>query len=258
VSGEFGADYDSIVCWERRLARETPLFERLFEEHGVTSLADVGCGTAKHAVTFAGWGIEVWGLDPDEGMLAAARGNAHDAGANIHFALAGFGEVARTAGQVDAVTSLGNAFMHAGDTVGVGRALADFAAALRPGGLLVVHMLNQDRIENQGLRSLPPIVRSTPDGELVVLKLIDHEDDSFIFEFVQMRRLPREPEAAVDEPSEWVIEPRRSRHLKILSDTMRSELESAGFAQVRVLGDHTGRPLDIEEDESAIWVAVKR
>lgn len=258
MSGDFGARYDSIVNWDKRLTREAPFFEQLFADHGVTSLADVGCGTAKHAIMFAGWSVEVWALDPSEEMLEAARDNVTDAGVNVHLALAGFGEVARTVGRVDAVVSLGNAFPHVDGVEGARAALADFAEAIRPGGPLVIHMLNHDRIEQQGLRFLPAVMRAGDDGETVVVKVIDHFEDYYEFEFVQLTRPLRDAGFAAAEPSEWTAHSHRSRHAKMLGDMMRTELERADFKDVRVFGEHSGRELDVANDESAIWVATRR
>ena len=258
MSGEFGAQYDSIVRWDKRLTREAPFFKQLFRDHEVTSLADVGCGTAKHAILFAGWGIEVWALDPSEEMLIAARENVHEAGLNVHLALAGFGDVAGTVGQVDAVISLGNAFPHVSDVAGLRQALCDFAEAIRPGGPLVIHMLNHDRIEQQQVRLLPTVMRSGDDGETVVIKVIDHAEDHYVFEFVRLMRPARPKDVVLERPSDWIIEAHRSRHAKILGETMRAELETAGFGDIQALGDHSGRALDVDSDESAIWVATRR
>ena len=257
MSDRYGGAYDSIVRWDKRLAREAPFFQELFAKRGVTSLADVGCGTAKHAILFSTWDIEVWALDPSEEMLEGARENALEAGANIHFALAGFGEVAATSGQVDAAVSLGNALPHVGDLEGLRIALADLAEAIRPGGLLVVHMLNHDRLDAQGLRLLPSVMRSGEAGDTVTVKAIDHAEDHYVFEFVRLTRPNRPAGLGDDEPSEWAAVSSRSRHTKILGKTMRAELASAGFGEIDVFGNHSGKPLDVAEDESAIWVATR-
>jgi SAM-dependent methyltransferase len=257
MSEGFGGEYDSVVRWDRRLAREAPFFERLFAEHGVTSLADVGCGTGRHAVLFASWTIEVWALDPSEEMLEQAREHAYEAGANVHFALAGFGEVERTVGEVDAIVSLGNALPHVGDVDALRVAFADMAAALRPGAPLVLHLLNHDRIEREQLRLLPSVLRSGEKGETVVAKVIDHAEDHYVIEFVRLMRPHRSPEMLEDEASSWTVDSRRSRHAKLLGETIRGELQAAGFTDIEALGDHSGRPLDVARDESAIWVAVR-
>lgn len=253
----YGGNYDSIVRWDKRLPREAPFFRQLFESCGVASLADVGCGTAKHAVMFAGWGIEVWALDPSEEMLTSARANIEESGSGVHLALAGFGEVASAVGEVDGVVCLGNAFMHAGDAEGVMAALEDFAAAIRPGGPLVIHMLNQDRIVKHGMRMLPSAFRSGGEGDTVAVKLIDHGDDYLDFEFVRLMRAERSAEADADAPSEWTVEAQRTRHPKILGPMLRRQLEAVGFGEIKAYGDHTGRTLDPDDDESAIWVAIR-
>jgi SAM-dependent methyltransferase len=257
VSDRYGGEYDSVVRWDKRLAREAPFFKDLFEERDVTSLADVGCGTGKHAILFSTWGIEVWGLDPNEEMLEGARENAHEAGANVHLALAGFGEVHKTVGEVDAAVSLGNALPHVGDIGTLRVALADLAEAIRPGGPLVIHMLNHDRIDSQGLRLLPSVMRSCEMGDTVTIKAIDHAEDHFMFEFVRVQRTHRPDGAADDEPSVWTAEAHRSRHAKILGATLREELEAAGFRDIEVFGDHSGNALDVTSDESGIWVATR-
>ncbi|MBE0418499.1 MAG: class I SAM-dependent methyltransferase, partial [Coriobacteriia bacterium] len=119
-------DYDRMVDWEKRLAREGPFFRSLFEERGVRSVLDVGCGSGKHAIMFASWGLEVAGADPSEAMLAQARENARESGADVTFVSAGFGELGGAlAGTFDAVTCLGNALPHVGGVEGLHDALTD-------------------------------------------------------------------------------------------------------------------------------------
>jgi SAM-dependent methyltransferase len=257
VSGRgYGADYDTIVRWEKRLAREAPLFERLFDEHGVRSVADVGCGTGQHAIMFAKWGLEVFALDPSPEMLDQARANAADAGVEITFAEVGFGKVADAVGSVDAAVSLGNALPHVADIADFESAMTDLGTAIRPGGVLVLHFLNHDRLDQQHVRMLPPVIRETDEGDTVVLKVIDHEPDHYIFEFTGLTRSRPAGRDAM-EASDWEIDPRRSRHTKLLADTVRGALESAGFGEIEVLGDHSGRALDVATDESAIWVGTR-
>ncbi|TLM98551.1 MAG: class I SAM-dependent methyltransferase, partial [Actinobacteria bacterium] len=67
------SDYDQFVDWDKRLAREAPLFEAVFSEAGVRSVIDVGAGSARHAIMFGRWGLEVDAVDPDDSMLAQAE-----------------------------------------------------------------------------------------------------------------------------------------------------------------------------------------
>ena len=52
-----GDDYDRMVSWQGRLAREEAFFQRLFDENGVHSVLDAACGTGMHAIAFARRGL---------------------------------------------------------------------------------------------------------------------------------------------------------------------------------------------------------
>ncbi len=257
------ADYDQMVDWDKRLAREAPFFRRLFDEVGVDRLADVGCGSGKHAIMFQEWGIEVTGIDPSESMLAQARENAARAGVAIEFLEGGFGDVAALAGTgLDAVITLGNGLPHVGGEAELRTAFADLAVALRPGGVVVLHLLNHERLIGQRIRMMPPTVRTTPEGDRVFLKVLDYRDDGILFDFVTLTRaLGAEPSAdnafAEDDPEAtgWHLRSRRSLHTALPVSLLQVTLREAGFSEIEAFGDHAGRALHVDTDESVIVVA---
>ncbi len=256
-------DYDQMVDWDRRLAREGPFFRDVFERAGVRRLIDVGCGSGKHAIMFSEWGIEVIGVDPSEPMLLQAGDNAAAAGADVRFVEGGFGELERIVGtDWDAVTTLGNGLPHVDGADGLTDALADFAAVLRPGGVAVLHLLNHSRLIESQTRMMPAVFRETPEGDRVFLKVIDYVDEGIMFDFVT---LTRDPEAgpspggafAVDDPAAtgWHLRSRRSIHTALPIEMLLEALSTAGFDAIDSFGDHSRRPLSRSEDESVIVVA---
>ncbi len=266
-----GEHYHEMVDWTSRLARELPFFLQLFEDAGVKRIADVGCGSGAHAVAFASEGYEVVGIDPSPGMLAQAEDVARAAGVDVPFVQGAFGGVTSIArrtfgGPVDAVITLGNGLPHVDGMMGARLTFADFADALRSGGVLVLHLLNHARLQNKQPVSLPPKIRRLSDGRIaVVLRILDYADEGLIIEFVQLGR-----DAAVVEPTranafidsdestaEWGLVTRRSLHTWLPVETLEAALTRAGFERIEVLGDHTRRPLDVDEDESVIVVARK-
>lgn len=264
-------EYDELVDWDRRLKREGPFFERLFAEHGVRSIADVGAGSARHAIMFRSWGLDVIAIDPDADMLELARENAEAAGSDVRIADGGFGDVARIlGGEVDAVTCTGNALPHVRSLAGLHTALRDFAAALRPGGVVVLHYLNHERLLKHRIRTMNPVFRETPGGDKFFLRLLDYtpEGDGILFDFVTAVRGPAVhagehtidswPKTLEADPAGgWSLRSRRSLHFAMPPAMIERELTHAGFGDVRFLGDHTGRPLDIDEDESMIVTALR-
>jgi len=266
-----GERYDEMVNWSKRLARELPFFQRLFDEAGVKRVADVGCGSGRHAVALAREGYEVVGIDPSPGMLAQAEDVARSAGVVVPFMQGAFGGVTSIVGRtfrgpVDAVITLGNGLPHVDGLMGARITFADFATALRRGGVLVVHLLNHARLRSLRPVALPAKINRTSDGRIVaVLRILDYTDEGLVIEFVQLGRdahvvEPTRANAFIDSDestAEWGMITRRSLHTWLPAETLEAELSAAGFERIDVFGDHTGRPLDAQNDESVIVVARK-
>lgn len=253
------ADYDEFVNWEKRLAREAPLFERVFARVGARRVVDVGAGSARHAIMFATWGLDVVAVDPDDSMLAQAEANLsraaaqiESAGGSMRLARGGFGELESLGlGPADALTCTGNALPHVDGLTGLREALADFAAVVRPDGALVLHLLNHARLLASKQRAIPPVLRETDEGEKVFLRVIDYPEggEYLDFDFLTLRR-------AAD--GEWTLTHRRSPHTALPVGLLDVELRAAGFDGIRALGGHDERPLDVDGDESVIVEARRR
>jgi SAM-dependent methyltransferase len=171
---ELGPEYDRMVSWEARLAREEPFFRSLFAERGVRRVLDAACGTGMHALMFARQGLAAAGADVSPEMIARARTHAREAGLNADFEVAGFGGMAaRFSGVFDAVTCLGNSLPHILDPAELHACLADFAALLRPGGTLVIQNRNYDRVLEERQRVMPVTARADGEGETLFLRLTE-------------------------------------------------------------------------------------
>lgn len=252
------SDYDEFVDWDTRLANEGPFFRRLFEESGVSRVIDVGAGSARHSIMFATWGLEVVAVDPDDSMLAQAESNldrfAPDiaaAGGSVRLVRGGFGELAALGlGRADALTCTGNALPHVAGRDGLTETLADFGSVVAPGGVLVLHLLNHERLLASRARVVPPKIRETDGGTKVFLRVIDYsERDEYLdFDFATMVR---------DREGEWTIASRRSVHTVITADVLRSELPCCGFGEITMYGGHDAHELT-NADESVIVVARRR
>ena len=265
-------EYDELVNWDARLAREGPFFRRLFDEHGVRSVADVGAGSARHAILFRSWGLDVTAIDPSEDMLELARENAERLSSDVRIVEGGFGEVARiVGGPVDALTCTGNALPHVRSLPALREALADFAAALRPGGVLVLHYLNHYRLVTKRIRTMTPVFRETERADKFFIRVLDYTPagDGVLFDFVTLARDATVREAGhtieswpktleTDPAGGWTLRSRRSLHFAMGPDLITEELQRAGFEDVRLYGDHAMKALDADEDESLIVVAHRR
>ncbi|MGW5523718.1 class I SAM-dependent DNA methyltransferase [Gordonia sp. NPDC003950] len=137
TSAPRGRDYDQR--WEQLAASgdnihgEADLVESLLKDVGGTRVLDAGCGTGRVGIELHRRGYVVVGVDADDGMLATAR----DTCADIDWMTADLAELAdHVTARFDVVVLAGNVmiFLTPGSEA---RVLAQCAARLRPGGLLV-------------------------------------------------------------------------------------------------------------------------
>lgn len=133
--------YDALIDWERRLANETPFYRRLFDAYQVGAVLDAACGTGRHAAMFHSWGLEVEGADLSPAMIEAARRQFPE-GPRLRWVVRGFDSPTDRPGHFDAAICVGNSLALARDPAHIKAAMAAMVAAIRPGGIVVIQVLN--------------------------------------------------------------------------------------------------------------------
>jgi glycine/sarcosine N-methyltransferase len=239
-------DYDRFVHWERRLPFELPFIERQLEAAGVRRVLDAACGTGQHAIALAKRGYHVVGTDLSEGMIAQAQRNASAEGVTTSFVQAGFGHLAAaTEGAFDAVLCLGNSLPHVLTSEELAATLSDWAALLRPGGLLFVQVRNFDRVLASEDRWMPPQAHREDGREWLFVRFYDlRKDGGLTFNVLRLRREqdgPWEQRVTSTELRPW----QRAELIQAI--------EQAGYGQLRCFGDMQGH---VWEPESPNLVLV--
>ena len=238
---ELGTDYDLMVSWEQRLAREEEFFRRVFSEAGVKRVLDAACGTGMHAISFARAGWECAGADLSPVMVEKARENARQAGVQVRFEAAGFGELfTRVGSGFDAVTCIGNSLPHLLDDSALHACLTDFADLLVPGGTLVIQNRNYDRLLRERQRFMPPVSRSEEEGETLLLRITEfpaagaRNDEAVSYTIVTLRK----------RGGAWTMAERTTPLRALRRATLKAALDRAGFTSVRVYGSYAFEPYD--------------
>jgi glycine/sarcosine N-methyltransferase len=259
----FSADYDRFVDWPARLAAELPFIERQLQAVGARRVLDVACGTGMHAVALAQRGYAVAGADLSAGMVERARSNAATAGVETRFEVAGFGEMARTFGGVsqveglpratslgrhgltrsdygfDAVLCLGNSLPHLLTPTELAAALDDFAACLRPNGLLLIQNRNFERVLARRERWMDPQTHREGDIEWLFLRFYDFEpDDTLAFNLVTLRR------EGGQGAGDWHQRVATTRLRPLRQAELMAALDTAGFGKITCWGDMQYAPFD--------------
>ncbi|NTU89556.1 MAG: class I SAM-dependent methyltransferase [Actinobacteria bacterium] len=253
-------DYDELINWSSRLAKETALYHRAFSMAGARSVVNVGCGSGRRAIMFAEWGLDVLGIEANPILLERARELAAEANpeiiqsrGSVGFVSGRLGAISLAVGpeKVDAIVCVGDVLPRVESLTQLRHVLIDFSDALNPSGVLVLEIINHTRFMQQRLRATAPAVFDTVEGTKVFLRVMDYPAASTVVD-TDLLSLTR------DSDGEWSVSSERTQNLFISSTGITRELFDAGFDVLEVSGDYNGKELDQFKDESIIIIARRK
>ncbi len=240
----FGQDYLDVyghLLTEESSQAEAEFVIRALGLKPGDRVLDLCCGTGRHAVPLARAGLEVTGLDMSEEYLAQARSAAHQAGVEIRLMQGDMREIPFRE-EFDAVVNMFTAFGYFDDEADDQRVIDGAAAALRPGGRLLLDLLNRDWVVANYVRSES---REGPDGTVYA--------EQRTFDPVAGRNHVEFTIASPDGAVRKV-----SHHIRLYVATeVFGMLRSAGFLLERVYGGFDGSRLSVEA-RRMILVAGRR
>ncbi len=244
------SDYDRFVNWQGRLALELPFIIEKLHAANARQVLDAATGTGMHPIALAQCGFVTAGADISQGMLERATENARSAGVQVRFERAGFGSLAGVFGKAafEAVLCLGNSLPHLLSLAELTAALADFAACLNTGGLLLLQNRNFDAVIAHHERWMEPQSHLEADKEWVFLRFYEFDPDSLLtFNMVTLKR---------ESPGSWTQSIATSRLRPLLKDELISSLVQAGFSDIQAFGSMSGAAFDPETSPNLVLMAI--
>lgn len=151
---DFVDKWDDLIDWEQRGKGEGEFFIRALKDRSKQKILDVATGTGYHSVQLLHHDFEVTSADGSPEMLAKAFRNARQHGYLMRTVQADWRWLNKDIhGKYDAVICLGNSFTHLFDEHDRRKTLAEFYAALRHDGILILDHRNYDGILDHGFTS---------------------------------------------------------------------------------------------------------
>lgn len=236
---------DYLDVYDHMLTEETSEAEAEFVVRALglrpgDRLLDLCCGTGRHAVPLAKAGLEVIGLDVSEEYLAIARSAAEHAGVDVRFVHGDMREVPFVE-EFDAVTNMFTAFGYFDSEADDQRVIDGAAAALRPGGRLLLDLLNRDWVAANYVRSES---RKVPDGTV----FRERRDFDPVAGRNHIEFTITSPDGA---------ERKASHHIRLYVPTeVCRMLESAGLELKQTYGGYDGIPQSVDA-RRLIMVALR-
>ena len=150
----FVEHWDQLIDWEARAQSEGHFFIDVLRERGAQKILDVATGTGFHSVQLINEGFEVVSVDGSFNMLVKAFENARRRNLILRTVHADWRWLNRDVHEkFDAVICLGNSFTHLFSERDRRKTLAEFYAALRHDGILILDQRNYDNILDHGFSS---------------------------------------------------------------------------------------------------------
>jgi SAM-dependent methyltransferase len=140
----FGALYPQLYDLDRLTRGQVDGVERMLRLAPETRILDVCCGYGRHSLELARRGYRhVVGVDFSAPLLARARRTARAEGLGVAFRQADMLRLPFR-GRFDVVLNMFTSFGYVADEADDARALRGMARALRPGGRLLMDLLNRE------------------------------------------------------------------------------------------------------------------
>jgi len=186
-------------------------------------ILDVGCGTGNLCINLAPFCKDAIGVDPDKNMLKIARSKVEEGVDNLNFYPHGMTDIKSNYSHVDAILCLGNTLVHLGSNDEILEFLVQAKKVLKPGGKLLVQIINYDRIFKDSITSLPTIENDS----VKFVRNYEYNVDNHKIEFETILRIKD-----IDDLVRNLIElhPVRKEELEEL-------LVKAGFGSVQFFGN---------------------
>ncbi len=150
----FVEKWDELIDWDARAQAEGRFFIDVLRARDKSTVLDVATGTGFHSVRLTSAGFDVTSADGSAAMLAKAFENGKKRGLILKTVHADWRQLNKSIqGKYDAIICLGNSFTHLHDEQDRRRALAEFYAALRHDGILILDQRNYDEMLDHGFKS---------------------------------------------------------------------------------------------------------
>ena len=162
VFEKYAHEYDLITNATHRESYHQKEIDALIARFDPTNVLDAGCASGMTAMLFARRGVNAVGLDCSRRMIEVAREKYVSAKLPLSFRIGNFERLPRNMhATFDLVVCLANSISGVSSIAGAKQTLMNFHAVLKPGGWLVLQMLNYSSMKEG---TLVPIRATANDG----------------------------------------------------------------------------------------------
>lgn len=195
------------------------------------TVLDLACGTGTYSFALAERGHKVTGLDLNENMinLAIERKGKLD----VEFFVEDMTKIKDTFSnkKYDLIFCIGNSLVHLENREAVANLIKDMSSMLNVGGIIIVQIINYDRILMNNVTSLPIIHREEQGVEFKRNYRYSSEEDAIYFETELLISKQGKEEKYINSV----------KLLPLLSAELLDMLEKSWFSIIELNGEFSGK-----------------
>lgn len=233
--------YDRMISFSERIASEEPRFRDLVNKYSVRSALDAGAGSGFHSILLAKCGVRVTAVDISGEMLRKLGQNAKNYDLQIKTLRSDFLKLHFPVSSFDAVFCLGNSLVHLPLQGQLQKVIKNFVNPLKPGGIMVVQILNYDRI----MERKEPIQSVKKSGDDLYIRYYDFHKKQILFNLLKINMVSLSHDLHT-----VPIQP-------ISSTGLKNILNKSGFGNITLYGDLTLKPFSRTTSQDLVVIADK-
>jgi len=219
---------------------EVAFFVKVLKLREGAAILDVPCGAGRHTALLARRGFRMTGVDISETCLQKAMGHCRDF--PVELRQGDMADLSAFRGQFDAVLNLFTSFGYFSTDAKNARVMHELVAALKPGGRLVLHLVNRDWF----LRTAEPV------------KWRD-ENGTFLMEGYQFDKKTNYNEVQTVFIDERTDSARRYHYRLRLyeKNEVVALMQNSGLERIKVYGDCSGNRFRKYESSHPLFIGRK-
>ena len=231
--------YDDMTNLESRLENIRQFISLIKNRYNLTSAVDVACGTGGHVIALSQMCIRAVGVDISEGMLDKAIAVAKEKGVKSRWIRCPMQELSEHLNEkFDTIMCLGNSLPHILSQEDLYKTISGFARVLRPGGVLLIQLLNYHQI----LRDKKRIVAVTRNNNHEYIRFYDFLPDLITFNLLRIKWEGTKPKHFLSS----------TKLFPYTSDILEDALQKHNFSTLNIYSDLDFHPFDKENSSNLV------
>ncbi|MGA7161076.1 MAG: class I SAM-dependent methyltransferase [Bacteroidota bacterium] len=238
-------DYDTMTGFDKRFIHEKPFFNLLMQRFGITTALDAGAGTGFHSLLLGQLGARMTAVEVSKKMVVRLKAHAKERRLNIDVIESSFQNLPKGLNKkFDAVLCMGNSLPHLLTYGELVQSLKNFSAVLHPGGVLLLQLLNYDRI----LANKERVQSVKEAGGVTFIRFYEFHEGHVIFNIL---RLKKEDGRLIHSIDSIKLRP-------IVKVELTNALQESGFDDLRFHGSIALDDFHVQTSKDLVVLALQR